>query len=95
MSNENKKKMEQLEAARNFGKALHDLRCAGIDPVYQKDEFTSRVVLLDRKTGVQIGEFASAEFLADLTGQTIDEFSLSDDYFGDLVKDDPTVTVTE
>lgn len=95
MSNENKKKMEQLEAARNFGKALHDLRCAGIDPVYQKDEFTSRVVLLDGKTGEHIGEFAAAEFLTGLTGQFFDEFALSDDYFGDLVKDDPQITVTE
>ena len=91
----NEKKMRQLEAARNFGKALHDLRCAGVRQEYYRDEMGEKITMIDQETGAQIGQFASAEILTKMTGQIIDEFALSDDYFGDLVKDDPQITVTE
>lgn len=89
------KKKLQLEASRNFGKSLHDLRCAGIKTVYHQDGYTDRVVLVDRETGERIGEFAAAEFLTDMTGQIFDEFVVADDYFGELVKDDSQITTTE
>lgn len=93
MSNERKKL--QLEAARKFGEALHELRCAGIMQEYYRDEMGEKITMIDQETGAQIGQFASAEILTKMTGQIIDEFALSDDYFGDLVKDDPQITVTE
>ena len=93
MSSEKKKR--QLEAARNFGKALHDLHCAGIMQEYYRDEMGEKITLIDQETGVQIGQFASAEILTKMTGQIIDEFAVSDDYFGNLVKGDPQITTTE
>ena len=91
MSNEKKKL--QLEAARKFGEALHELRCAGVRQEYFQDGMTDKITLVDRDTGAEIGQFAASELMFEMTGQTIDEFALSDDYFGNLVKDDPQLTV--
>ena len=89
------KKKQQLDAVKAFGQALHDLRCAGIRQEYQQDGTADRIILIDRESDEQVAEFAAAEFLIGITGQTIDEFAISTDYFGDLVKDDPQIETTE
>ena len=76
----------QLEAVRNFWKALEDLRCAGIKQKYLKDEKEERITLIDQETGKQVGDFVSTELLTDVTGQICDEYYVSYEYFGDLVK---------
>jgi len=80
------KKKLQLEAVRNFWKALEDLRCAGIKQEYLKDEKEEKITLIDQETGEQVGDFVSTELLTDVTGQIFDEYYVSYEYFGDLVK---------
>ena len=84
----NEKKKRQLEAARNFRDALHDLRCEGVRTVLYQDDLVEKITLLDRETGKQIGEFATSELFSIMTGQIIDEFAISTDYFGDLVDEE-------
>ncbi len=84
----NEKKMRQLEAARNFGKALHDLRCAGVRQEYQQGRLMESVILIDRETDEKVAEFSTLEFLVDITGQIVDGFTVAKDYFGELVKED-------
>lgn len=82
---DNEKKKRQLEAAENFRDALHNLRCAGVRLVFHDEFGVDKITMFDRETNVQIAEFAVGEFIAILTGQIIDEFAVSTDYFGALV----------
>ena len=84
---DNEKKERQLEAAMNFKDALHNLRCEGVRLVLHPGNSVYKITLFDRETDEQMAEFAAGEFLAILTGQIIDEFALSTDYFGDLLKE--------
>ena len=77
------KKLRQLEAIENFGRALHELHCEGI---YFQDDITEKITLVDQETGEQVGQIAYSGLLARLTGQDIDELAVSDDYFRDAIK---------
>ena len=84
---DDEKKKRQFEAARTFGKALHDLRCEGVRQEYRQDGVTDKVFLIDRETNKRIAEFAFSEMLMDVGGQIVEDYVVSGDYFGDLVKD--------
>lgn len=80
------KKKSQLDAVNNFANALHAMRCSGVQTVLYHGGNVDKIILLDRETGEQMAEYAMAEALARLTGQVVDEFATSTNYFGDLAE---------
>ena len=74
---------DKYGALKRFAEAYHDLRVAGVDFTFSADEGSParQLDFFDYETKTHLAEYTTADFLRDITGQVIDEFTLSSDAF--------------